>query len=319
MRPTVRVPARITTAQISVSCLEVRRRHPQARAPDPPAPEDMRCFVVCPSVHLRSSPFTSPSPTALRRRVRVQPRRPPARALLNDDGPTHDAQHSHRDHPHQHDREATLLSAQQLDAYFEAEDSSYQPKLVSALWLALRNFRAELSELRIAIARVIGVLPPQKFVPPDCLNFTLSNQLLLQRERRREAEEPPVQCSPFVNFLYVFMCRLLDFVFENRPIPRFWVLETVARMPYFAYSSCLHLYATLGWFRSPTLMNMHHAEELNEAYHLAVMESLGGDKRWSVSFTSSPTYPRLLMLLSDECPVSHISFFKPSFVPACDL
>lgn len=30
-------------------------------------------------------------------------------------------------------------------------------------------------------------------------------------------------------------------------------------------------------------MNMHHAEELNEAYHLGVMESLGGDKRWGVS------------------------------------
>ena len=31
---------------------------------------------------------------------------------------------------------------------------------------------------------------------------------------------------------------------------RFWVLETVARIPYFAYISMLHLYETLGWWRA---------------------------------------------------------------------
>lgn len=97
------------------------------------------------------------------------------------------------------------------------------------------------------------------------------------------ADDVIEQASWFVRNVYIISCQLLDLKFEGRPIPRFWVLETVARMPYFAYSSCLHLLATIGWFRSPTLMNMHHAEELNEAYHLAVMESLGGDKRWGVS------------------------------------
>jgi hypothetical protein len=33
-----------------------------------------------------------------------------------------------------------------------------------------------------------------------------------------------------------------------RPIQRFWFLETVARMPYFSYISCIHLYETLGDF-----------------------------------------------------------------------
>ncbi len=31
---------------------------------------------------------------------------------------------------------------------------------------------------------------------------------------------------------------------------RFWVLETVARIPYFAFISMLHLYETLGWWRA---------------------------------------------------------------------
>ena len=28
--------------------------------------------------------------------------------------------------------------------------------------------------------------------------------------------------------------QMLDVIFENRPIQRFWFLETVARMPYFS-------------------------------------------------------------------------------------
>ncbi|CAN0351988.1 unnamed protein product, partial [Ectocarpus sp. 13 AM-2016] len=36
-----------------------------------------------------------------------------------------------------------------------------------------------------------------------------------------------------------------DVVFEDRPIQRFWFLETVARMPYFSYLSMLFLYETL--------------------------------------------------------------------------
>lgn len=33
-------------------------------------------------------------------------------------------------------------------------------------------------------------------------------------------------------------------------LQRFWFLETVARMPYFAYISMLHLYESLGWWRA---------------------------------------------------------------------
>ena len=43
---------------------------------------------------------------------------------------------------------------------------------------------------------------------------------------------------------YYFLCWCLDVFFEDRPLARFWFLETVARMPYFSYVSMLHLYGT---------------------------------------------------------------------------
>eukprot|EP00178_Gracilaria_changii_P020857 TRINITY_DN611_c0_g1_i1.p1 TRINITY_DN611_c0_g1~~TRINITY_DN611_c0_g1_i1.p1 ORF type:complete len:271 (+),score=38.32 TRINITY_DN611_c0_g1_i1:141-953(+) len=231
----------------------------------------MPCFVAAPLSPLarRSSRMRSAiARAAFRpRSTRV------TRAVLVDE-PDHSSNNA----------EPLSLPAEQLEAYFASEDSSFQPMLTSAVNLAFKNFGVELSELRIAFARKVGLLPPQKYTPPDCLNLTLDDAAVLERERNREQAEGAVAASPFVNFVYNVTCRLLDFVFEGRPIPRFWFLETVARMPYFAYTSCLHLFSTLGWYRSPTLMNVHHAEELNEAYHLAVMESLGGDRRWLVRY-----------------------------------
>lgn len=56
-----------------------------------------------------------------------------------------------------------------------------------------------------------------------------------------------------------------------RPIQRFWVLETVARIPYFAYISILHLYESLGFWRAGAdLRRVHFAEEWNELHHLQV-------------------------------------------------
>lgn len=98
----------------------------------------------------------------------------------------------------------------------------------------------------------------------------------------------------------------------------FWFLETIARVPYFAYVSMLHLYETIGWWRAPGLRQVtthalahepsrrpsraasavacttptrrslsaqvHAAEEWNELHHLLIMEALGGDARWSDRF-----------------------------------
>jgi len=107
-------------------------------------------------------------------------------------------------------------------------------------------------------------------------SLVLSNEAVAQRE----LERPEVPTPPPVRVAYDVLCWFIDVVFENRPIQRFWFLETVARMPYFAYTSVLHLYETLGWWRSPELRAVHAAEEDNELHHLLIMESLGGDQRW---------------------------------------
>lgn len=60
---------------------------------------------------------------------------------------------------------------------------------------------------------------------------------------------------------------------------RFYVLETVARVPYFAYLSVMHLRETFGE-REPgdsERMRTHYAEADNELHHLLIMESLGGN------------------------------------------
>lgn len=179
--------------------------------------------------------------------------------------------------------EQTELLSEQMSVYFELNETTYQPGLSTFWKMGLQNFVVELDQIVSTLRRLVGIEPPNRFSPPDVLGLQLSNEAVVNRERERQNSQGEIKASWFVRTVYTVTCQLLDVVFDKRPIPRFWFLETVARMPYFAYSSCLHLYATLGWYRSPTMMNMHHAEELNEAYHLSIMECLGGDKFWSVS------------------------------------
>ena len=111
----------------------------------------------------------------------------------------------------------------------------------------------------------------------------LNSTAIWEREAKTEVEAPLLIKIP-----YLTICYLLDFVFEGRYVPsRFYLLETVARMPYFSYISMLHLYETLGWWRrSADIKRVHFAEEWNEFHHLLIMESLGGDQEWWVRFTA---------------------------------
>ncbi|CAJ1374377.1 unnamed protein product [Effrenium voratum] len=139
--------------------------------------------------------------------------------------------------------------------------------------LAMSNFKREWRMLlRAARFRGSALRRTPRYVD----DLVLSNQAVLDREYAR----PQVPTPPPVRVAYDVLCWFIDVVFEDRPIQRFWFLETVARMPYFAYSSVLHLYETFGWWRSPELRAVHAAEEDNELHHLLIMESLGGDQRW---------------------------------------
>ena len=73
---------------------------------------------------------------------------------------------------------------------------------------------------------------------------------------------------------------------NDRDFARFFVLETVARVPYFAYLSVLHLRETFGQRTTDGTkdgeemsdrMRTHYAEADNELHHLLIMESLGGN------------------------------------------
>jgi ubiquinol oxidase len=121
--------------------------------------------------------------------------------------------------------------------------------------------------------------------PPDCLGLKLSNVAVKEAERIREDEQGGrVDASAVSRGLYDVGCLMLDTLFDERPIQRFWFLETVARIPYFSYVSMLHLYESLGWWRGSELRKVHTAEEWNELHHLLIMEALGGNALWSDRF-----------------------------------
>jgi ubiquinol oxidase len=113
-------------------------------------------------------------------------------------------------------------------------------------------------------------------------SLTCSSKAIWKREESR----PEVKAPWILKAPYFVLCALLDNLFtDDMPIQRFWFLETVARMPYFSYTSMLTFYEILGWWRrSSELRKIHFAEEWNEYHHLLIMESLGGDASWRDRF-----------------------------------
>ena len=72
---------------------------------------------------------------------------------------------------------------------------------------------------------------------------------------------------------------ILDFLYRGRDYQRFWVLEEIARAPYFAFLSVLHFRESMG-LRGPEhidLMIQHFEQSINETEHLEYMESRGGN------------------------------------------
>ena len=72
---------------------------------------------------------------------------------------------------------------------------------------------------------------------------------------------------------------ILDYLYRGRHFQRFWVLEEIARAPYFAFLSVLHFRESMG-LRGPEhihLMKQHFEQSVNETEHLEYMESRGGN------------------------------------------
>ncbi|AFZ13379.1 hypothetical protein Cri9333_2513 [Crinalium epipsammum PCC 9333] len=81
-----------------------------------------------------------------------------------------------------------------------------------------------------------------------------------------------------------FLVSILEFclsrLYKDRFYPRFYVLETVSRVPYFAFLSVLHLYESLGLWHQADWIKIHFAESWNELHHLRIVEALGGGEYW---------------------------------------
>jgi len=75
---------------------------------------------------------------------------------------------------------------------------------------------------------------------------------------------------------------ILDFLYRGRHFQRFWVLEVIARAPYFAFISVLHFRESLGLRGEDHiyLMKEHFYQALNETEHLEEMERRGGSAYW---------------------------------------
>ena len=79
-------------------------------------------------------------------------------------------------------------------------------------------------------------------------------------------------------FVLDITVAILDFLYQGRDYQRFWVLEEIARAPYFAFLSVLHFRESMG-LRGPEhlyLMKQHFEQSVNETEHLEYMESRGG-------------------------------------------
>jgi hypothetical protein len=108
-----------------------------------------------------------------------------------------------------------------------------------------------------------------------------------------------------IDTVYNIICFFYPVKGTSRDFARFYVLETVARVPYFAYLSVMHLRYVMKAINLDLLylhqfiaetkkyifcretfgerdlgdsMRTHYAEADNELHHLLIMESLGGNE-----------------------------------------
>ena len=85
-----------------------------------------------------------------------------------------------------------------------------------------------------------------------------------------------------------FFVFIVDVVYGNRPYPRFYLLETIARVPYFSFLSLLHLYETLGFWRKVDWLKVHFAETWNELHHLLINNDSTATTSSAANFSQSP-------------------------------
>lgn len=155
---------------------------------------------------------------------------------------------------------------------------------MSFIEFAILNIKKEFTQKRYGFENDPYINVFDKYEANKIRRYRKSlNQLVLEDKNiwNREQLREHIECPRILMITYYTICWMLDIIFKNNPIGRFWFLESVARMPYFSYVAIIHMYETLGWWElDGSLKHMHVNEETNETHHLRIMESLGGNISW---------------------------------------
>jgi ubiquinol oxidase len=127
-------------------------------------------------------------------------------------------------------------------------------------------------------------------LPLEAIDETTTTTSVEDRQpQERQSLEPIVYYlnKVLIDMVYNIICSLYPVGdgttkhISSGAFVRFYVLETVARVPYFAYLSVLHLRETFGERTYSSIqenrLRTHYAEADNELHHLLIMESLGGN------------------------------------------
>ncbi len=112
----------------------------------------------------------------------------------------------------------------------------------------LRNLRAMFNEYKDEEDNP-SLTKRQRELQAKLEELTLDSEAIWARERSRGEIVAPW----IIKIPYFVLCYFLDVVFEGKnAFSRFFLLETVARMPYFSYITMLHLVSvTTGWEYRP--------------------------------------------------------------------
>ncbi|KAK3264907.1 hypothetical protein CYMTET_26375 [Cymbomonas tetramitiformis] len=164
----------------------------------------------------------------------------------------------------------------------------------SLFHLARENFDLEFGGIKVAVGNALRNILDAAWPPkqprakgmPDCMGFVLDDEAVRQKDLTHEAAEDE---PALIRWAYNTSVWGLDLLYEGKPIQRFWVLEVIARVPYFSYVSVLHFYESMGWWQNTDLSKVHFAEAYAEQHHLLIMEALGGNNRWFDRFIAQHT------------------------------
>jgi len=162
----------------------------------------------------------------------------------------------------------------------------FEPKQEVAVMTEVKDEQKKQEE-KLKMSEVKDEITPDKEIamsttadissPPDTSGNVISKKNKVQG---REIDETIYSLNKnIIDTVYDLICFLYPVKGTARDYARFYVLETVARVPYFAYLSVMHLRETFGerYDSMSEQMRTHYAEADNELHHLLIMESLGGN------------------------------------------